>query len=473
MIEAMAGRASETSGAQYHSTSEQLLAEYFRCPFDGTALSVSVDLLGKSGYFQFGSEVCYGQCSSGTPAKAVTESLHDANEHVVTRRSVVHLPFNPSQVVDNLRFERYIANSAGGRPLPANELFRNLYYWMRPLMPVAVRKHLQKLYFKGRTAIPFPKWPVDSTVENLLERLLILSMKAQKVDRIPFIWFWPDGVRSCTIITHDVETSAGIDFCDQLMDLNDSFGIKSSFQIVPESRHAVPASLLSTICERGFEANVHDLNHDGKLYNNRNQFLERAARINLYAKLYGAQGFRSAVMYRNIDWYDALDLSYDMSIPNVAHMDPQQGGCCTVLPFFIGRVLELPVTTTQDYTLFHIFNDYSIKLWQRQIKLILEKHGLISFIIHPDYIIEQAARRVYVELLLHLNAMRSRVETWIARPGDVNIWWRERSMMHLVRRGDSWCIVGEGSNRARVAYAVLENDALFYEIAPASYPSAP
>ena len=81
-----------------------------------------------------------------------------------------------------------------------------------------------------------------------------------------------------------------------------------------------------------------------------------------------AKGFRAGVLYRKQLWYDALDFEYDMSVPNVAHLDPQRGGCCTVMPYFLGNLLELPVTTTQDYCLFNILNDYSINLWERQIE---------------------------------------------------------------------------------------------------------
>src|SRR5260370_23536550 len=104
-------------------------------------------------------------------------------------------------------------------------------------MAVWVGKHLQGVYFRGRNSIPFPHWPVDRSVENIFEQLLGLSLKSSQVTRIPFVWFWPEGARSCTMLTHDVETSAGVDFCPKLMDVNDSFGIKSSFQMVPEPRH--------------------------------------------------------------------------------------------------------------------------------------------------------------------------------------------------------------------------------------------
>jgi len=284
------------------------------------------------------------------------------------------------------------------------------------------------------------------------------------MERLPFIWFWPQVIPTCTIVTHDVETSAGLDFCPRLMDLADAVGIKTSFQIVPEKRYAVSRAFLQSIQDRGFEINIHDLNHDGHLFRDRDEFLQRADQINRYARDFGALGFRSAVMYRNIDWFAALDVAYDMSIPNMARMDPQQGGCCTVLPFFIGQILELPVTTTQDYSLFHILNDYSTDLWEQEISLIREKYGLLSFIIHPDYVIAETRQRVYRDLLRRLAELRAQGETWIALPGEVAAWWRLRSKLNLVQNHGSWTIEGEGQERATVAYAVVENGKLRYEI---------
>jgi hypothetical protein len=71
-------------------------------------------------------------------------------------------------------------------------------------------------------------------------------------------------------------------------------------------------------------------------------------------------------MYREQAWFDAFDFSYDMSVPNAAHLEPQRGGCCTVLPYFVGDVLELPLTTTQDYSLFHILGEYSMERWHNR-----------------------------------------------------------------------------------------------------------
>ena len=302
---------------------------------------------------------------------------------------------------------------------------------------------------------------------------MVLLLKVHRGDSVPFIWFWPNGSSSCAVMTHDVEALPGRDFCPYLMDLDGTYEIKSSFQIVPEGRYTVPESFLDGLRRRGFEINVHDLNHDGHLFSDRELFFRRVDRINRYGRNYGAAGFRSAVLYRNPDWYEALDFAYDMSVPSVGHLDPQRGGCCSVMPFFIGKILELPVTTTQDYSLFHILNQYSIDLWKRQIDLITEKHGLVSFIVHPDYLLESRARDTYEALLAYLAELRSERKIWIALPGEVDRWWRERSQMRLIRRGNGWEIEGPGKERARIAYASLVGDSVVYRLEAPSLVAAP
>jgi hypothetical protein len=246
------------------------------------------------------------------------------------------------------------------------------------------------------------------------------------------------------------------------MDLDESFGIGASFQVVPEDRYEVPKEYLASIIDRGFEVGVQDLNHDGKLYRSRHRFIERAAKINAYGRQWGAQGFRSAVLYRRQEWFEALDFAYEMSVPNVAHLDPQRGGCCTVMPYFVGKILELPVTMTQDYSLFHILKDYSINLWMRQIELVVEAHGLISFIVHPDYITETREREVFRKLLAYLASLRSTEGIWITPPDQVNQWWRARAEMELVEDNQGLRIEGRGSERARIAYAKPSGDRLQY-----------
>jgi len=250
--------------------------------------------------------------------------------------------------------------------------------------------------------------------------------------------------------------------------------VTSSFQVVPDAPWSTTIStgqLVEQIKRRGLEVNVHDLSHDGRLFRDRKRFLRHASAINARGLEFGSRGFRSGAMYRRQDWLGALDISYDMSVPNVAHLEPQAGGCCTVMPYFLGHVLELPLTASQDYTLFHVLGDYSTRLWQEQIALILEQHGLISFIAHPDYLVEPRARAVYIELLRLLAGLRDERHVWMAPPSEIDRWWRDRSAMRLVPDGASWRIEGPGSARARIAYARLDGDRVVYEAGPPQRPS--
>ena len=149
---------------------------------------------------------------------------------------------------------------------------------------------------------------------------------------------------------------------------------------------------------------------------------------------------------------------------NVAHLDPQRGGCCTVMPFFLGNVIELPLTCTQDYTLFHILNDYTLSLWRKQIALVREQHGLISLIVHPDYILERRAQDTYRALLEYLAQVREEKNVWTPLPRDVAAWWRQRSQMNLVYKDDAWKVEGPGSERARVALACIAGDTVKYSL---------
>jgi hypothetical protein len=438
------------------------LTDYYRCPERYVRLAPTGVLSETKGYFRFGGGVvCYGKYS-GRPVSASPENgLHDALLDTTVADGTAVLPFELDELVENLRCELYAHDWHGEH---FKSTLAKLYYVIRPALPFVARNYLKKLHLKGWEDLSFPRWPVDCSVDNLTAKVLQLMVGSSEDRRIPFIWFWPEGASSSAIMTHDVETESGQDLCSKLMDIDDSFGIKASFQIVPEERYHVSMEFLASIRERGFEVVVHDLNHDGHLYSDRDQFLERAAKINSYGKQYRADGFRAAVLYRKPLWFDALKFSYDMSIPNVAHLDPQHGGCCTVMPFFIGNVLELPVTTTQDYMLFHILDDYSTRLWERQIDLIMEKHGLISFIVHPDYIIKKRERAVYEQLLAHLADLREKKDVWITTPGEVNRWWRQRAEMTLVEDGEEVRIEGTGSERARVAYASEHNGRLVFTL---------
>lgn len=458
------------------------LLDHFRCPDDLGQLRGPERPIGPAQFFQLGPEITlFGHLTSGFDR---FENLSvDVLRAVKFGNGNCRLPFDPDEVINNLLFEHY---PGAGQPAGAGPVWRRMasgaYYAVRPMMPVGVRKHLQRSVV-GRSrqaAAHFPSWPIDATVERTLDQLLLLAMRARGVERMPFIWFWPDGYSSAVTMTHDVETEAGRDFASTLMDLDERYGIRASFQVIPERRYTVPEAWRAEIRRRGFEINVHDLNHDGRLFSNKEEFLRRAERINAYGREWGARGFRSGVLYRNLDWFGALRFDYDMSLPNGGHFHPQAGGCCAVRPYFIGDMVELPGTAAQDYILFQILNDYSTQVWEQQLDAITATHGLMCFSIHPDYLIPPRARGVFERLGEILAEERRRGARWFALPGEISQWWRQRHAMRLRAEDGGWRIEGAGAERARIAYAELHDGRLRYALpagvgarpAPAAAPQA-
>jgi hypothetical protein len=448
--------------------SMRALIDRYRCPEDMIASFLTGPLSDENGYFRLGQDlICYGRSSSGSQVLSPNEPLADLIEQIKVVEGEVALPFDLTQVIDSLRYELFVPPSRDGEPAGGpSSLLRNAYYSIRPLLPVSVRKHLQRLYFHRRKKELFPRWPLDSTVEDLFETLLPRFIRATRAGAIPFIWFWPDGATAATIMTHDVETSAGLAFCPKLMEIDESFGFRSSFQIVPEGRYPVSSTLLENMVGRGHEVNIQDLNHDGQLFRERMEFERRVKAVNRYGQQFGAKGFRAGCLYHNLSWYEHLEFEYDMSVPNTGHLEPQLGGCCSVFPYFIGNVLELPVTTTQDYSLFHILGDYKLDLWRLQTAGVINKHGLLSFIVHPDYLLDERAIGTYRNLLTFLADSQVTSGLWMSTPNQVNQWWRQRSLMTLASHNGRWRVEGPGSERAVVAFARLVGDQLVYDFRP-------
>src|SRR5207237_10488465 len=123
-----------------------------------------------------------------------------------------------------------------------------------------------------------------------------------------------------------------------------------------------------------------------------------------------------------------------------------------------------PLTMTQDYALFHVLRQRSIALWKRQIDLVTEKHGLVSFNVHPDYLISESCRGLYRQLLEYLIQTFSDRRIWMALPGEVDRWLRQRRQMRLLNDASGLRVTGPFSERAVVAYASLENGRIVYEV---------
>jgi hypothetical protein len=128
------------------------------------------------------------------------------------------------------------------------------------------------------------------------------------------------------------------------------------------------------------------------------------------------------------------------------------------MPFFFGDVVELPITLTQDHTVFEILRSPGIELWRRKTEWLKANHGLVNIIVHPDYVVDGRALDRYEAFLAYL---AEHDDGWHALPRDVARWWRERDALSIGTGGQ---VAGSTTFAATVAYASERDGQLVLEL---------
>jgi glycosyltransferase involved in cell wall biosynthesis len=259
--------------------------------------------------------------------------------------------------------------------LKTGSLRNQLYYGVKPLLPAVMRRGIRGWFTRRKRENVGHVWPI-----------------LPGSDARPPDWRgWPHGKKFAVVLTHDVEEQGGVDQCRQLMETEMRHGFRSSFNFVPEGNYKVSKELRDELTRNGFEVGIHDLQHDGKLYSDRQAFAQKARRINTYLKDWNAVGFRSGFMLHNLDWLHDLDIAYDASTFDTDPFEPQPDCAGTIFPFWKeapdGRgYVELPYTLPQDSTLFLLLGEKSPDVWLKKIDWIAERGGMVMLIVHPDYL---------------------------------------------------------------------------------------
>ena len=202
------------------------------------------------------------------------------------------------------------------------------------------------------------------------------------------------------IFTHDVETGDGLRRALELADLEQERGFRSSFNVVAGD-YPIDDGILRELADRGFEIGLHGLHHDRSLFSSRAEFERQLPALAEAAERFGSHGFRSPATHRVLEWLPELPALYDCTVPHSDRYEPQPGGCCSLWPYSIGRIVELPWTLPQDHILFTLLRQRSAAVWLQQVQEIERRFGLIQCLSHPDrgYLGDADKRAHYVELL--------------------------------------------------------------------------
>ena len=359
----------------------------------------------------------------------------------------VFLPFDPGEVMrlfwsEGYREVRRSALAAAGRAAALRG-----YYLARPALPRPVQLGLRRRFTRLQAASPFPRWPIEDSLHDFYDWLFALI--AGLADRpVPFLSLWPAGRAWALVLTHDVETAAGLRDMNLLRAPEPARGYRSSWTSVG-ARYPVDDESVRSLQDDGCEIGVHGLRHDGRDLAGR--FMdERLPAMWEHASRWNAVGFRSPATHRKWDLMHRLGFDYDSSYTDTDPYEPQPGGCCSFLPYFNHGTVELPITLPQDHTLFTILQHADAGLWLRKAGHIRDRGGMVLVLTHPDYAHDQRLADGYRALL---GTFADDGTAWRALPREVAAWWRGRAASTIRGQGGGWSIDGPASGSGRVCFA--------------------
>lgn len=289
------------------------------------------------------------------------------------------------------------------------------YYLVKPLLPWRLRMFGRRWRAERRRRAFAEVWPIDAGSAA-----------------VPPRWpGWPDGKRFGLVLTHDVEGEKGYERVPRLVELTRKYGFRACFNFVPLGEYRVTPAMLEMLESAGFEAGVHGLKHDGKLYRSPKKFQAKAAQIRQIMHEWGAVGFRSPLMQHRLGWMHELGSEYDCSTFDVDPFEPEPDGMRTIFPFWMqapntNGFVELPYTLVQDFNLFKVLREQSIDIWKRKLDWLVEHGGMALINTHPDYMCmdgspdrDEYPVAIYEEFLRYVRDNYAD-ECWHALPREVS-----------------------------------------------------
>ena len=327
-----------------------------------------------------------------------------------------------ANAAEHYLFERYL-DERDRRP----PLLMGTYYRFKHLIPDGLRFWINSVVVRARSRRQFPNWPCESSLIDLRREWLRQALDRIGLDDGWHIGFWPRGLRCCIVLTHDVESALGLQTMEAVADLEEKYGFRSAWNL-PLTQYAIDWELVSRLRARGFEFGAHGLRHDGQLFRSKEDFAKLAPQLEQLARDHGLVGFRAPSTLRRAEWIARLSFDFDSSFADTDPWEPQPGGTCSLFPFFLGQMVELPYTLPQDHTLMHLLHRDPLHLWSLKAQWIAALGGMILTLTHPDYTGVGGYLSDYEELLKRLGDLAG---AWRALPSEAASWWRRRSQLTL------------------------------------------
>ena len=278
------------------------------------------------------------------------------------------------------------------------------------------------------SGLSYPEWPQDLSLLSILKLLIGCGLPAMELGI--FTGPWPKRAKSLVCLSHDVDDRVGYDNMEMLLNVERGFGYRATYNI-PGMRYEVDMGYLKSL-EEGFEIGIHGYKHRSET-----PFLEPEvidARLKESMERFKGlkiQGYRSPALRRTERLLSGLEkyFQYDSSVPDTENHTQSRdfNGCSIPYPFFVGSLLEIPITVPQDGVLMAL--KYSpekiLETWKTKILSLKDQGALIVLNTHPDPVFsgKPAMARIYGELLKFISRDR---ELHVSTLGELNGWVRKK-----------------------------------------------
>ena len=217
------------------------------------------------------------------------------------------------------------------------------------------------------------------------------------MDAISQFGFASNNHRPRLIVTHDIDTSKGLERALSFKTVEERLGVKSIW-FIPSSEYKIDHQIARDL---GSDAPIgsHDVKHDGKLIgiSKKEELVSRLAESRhqleeIFEK--EVDSFRSPLLQFNDRILRALvEAGYtkDFSLPCWEPVNPSvMGGfgieCANPLAF--DSLIETPLTLFQDHQMLYVqelSTSEAIKLWLEQAEFLASVGGDIVLLTHPEY----------------------------------------------------------------------------------------
>lgn len=282
------------------------------------------------------------------------------------------------KIFENVLYEKYV------------DLRRPLYTYIPfnyQRIPGMIRYHSQKLFKKTKPdKSVFPTWPF----EELLEKLRKIALDKYVLDDCyPFKRLsWPEDKQYALILTHDIEGAGNWKWVRIIAEIEKEYGFRSSWNVT-YGFYKIDYATLDWLIENGFEIGLHGYNHDNKLsFLSEDRIRWRIESSYPLIKQYNITGFRSPSWLRSETLFKVLQdyFIYDCSVLDVDYISPGGiGGCCSIFPYNIGKLVELPTTLPYELPIqFGVAQSNLNSFWSQKIQWIKKNKGAIVVNTHPD-----------------------------------------------------------------------------------------